>query len=55
MNIIIFLIIDIEKNYDFYEKNNNFILLNRGLINLNNCKQIFLKILLKKEKKFMKN
>ena len=49
------LVIDIEKNYDFYEENNNFILLNRGLINLKNCKQIFLKDFIKERKKFMKN
>ena len=45
------LVIDIEKNYNFYEENNDFVLLNRGLINLKNCKQIFLKDFIKERKK----
>ena len=37
------LILDINKNYQFKEKNIKFVMLNRGLINLENCEQIFLK------------
>ena len=45
------LVIDIEKNYNFYEENNDFVLLNRGLINLKNFKKIFLKDFIKERKK----
>ena len=37
------LIIDLNQNYDLYESNLNYINLNRGLVKLNNCKQIKLK------------
>ena len=36
-------ILDLKKNYDLYEKDLTFISLNKGLINLDNCKQLFLK------------
>ncbi len=36
-------ILDLEKNYDLHEKDLTFISLNKGLINLDNCKQIYLK------------
>ena len=36
-------ILDLKKNYDLYEKDLTFISLNRGAINLDNCKQLYLK------------
>ena len=36
-------ILDLKKNYDLYEKDLTFISLNKGVINLDNCKQLFLK------------
>ena len=37
------LLIDLSKNFEFTEKNKNYIYLNRGQIHLKNCKQIKLK------------
>ena len=36
-------ILDINKNYNLYEKKIKFISINKGLINLDNCEQIYLK------------
>ena len=36
-------ILDINKNYNLYEKKIKFITINKGLINLDNCEQIYLK------------
>ena len=49
------IILDIEKNYDLNEKNIKFISLNKGLINLYNCKQIYLNKFYKEKKKIYKN
>ena len=49
------IILDIEKNYDLNEKNIKFISLNKGLINLYNCKQIYLNKFYKEKKKINKN
>ena len=37
------LILDLNKNYDLVEKKTKFICLNKGIIKLENCQQIFLK------------
>ncbi len=44
------LILDIKKNYDLVENHVNFISLNKGLINLNNCKQIYFANFIKEKK-----
>lgn len=36
-------ILDLNKNYDLFEKKVKFVSLNKGLINLENCEQIYLK------------
>ena len=36
-------ILDLSKNYDLSEKNIKFVSLNKGLINLDKCEQIYLK------------
>ena len=43
MNDDTLLLIDLNKNFDFNEKNKQYIYLNNGKINLRNCKQIKLK------------
>ena len=48
------IIIDLEKNFNFTEKNKSYIYLNKGKITLNNCKQIKLKKFLIIEKKNIK-
>ena len=45
------IIIDLEKNFNFTEKNKSYIYLNKGKITLNNCKQIKLKKFLDHRKK----
>jgi hypothetical protein len=45
------IIIDLEKNFNFTEKNKSYIYLNKGKITLNNCKQIKLKNFLDHRKK----
>ena len=37
------LLIDLNKNFDFNEKNKSYICLDKGRINLSNCKKIKLK------------
>ena len=37
------IILDLSKNYDLSEKNIKFVSLNKGLINLDKCEQIYLK------------
>ena len=48
------LILDIKKNYHLKEKNMKFVMLNRGLINLENCEQIFLKDFILERKRIYK-
>ena len=45
------LIIDLDKNFNFVEKNKSYINLNKGKIHLHNCKQIKLKKFLDYKKK----
>ena len=47
-------IIDLNKNYDLVEKKVDYVCLNKGLINLKNCKQIYLKKLNKEKKNIYK-
>jgi len=47
-------ILDLKKNYDLLEKEIKFISLNKGLINLVNCEQIFLKEFQKDKNKIYK-
>ena len=49
------LLIDLRKNLNFEEKNKEYIYLNKGNINLNNCKQIKLKNFVNLRKKIYKN
>ena len=49
------LIIDLEKNLDLTFYNKNYVYLNRGNINLKNCKQIRLKNFSNSRKVFIKN
>jgi len=47
-------ILDLKKNYDLFEKKIKFISLNKGLINLENCEQIYLKKFQKERNKVYK-
>ena len=49
------LLIDLSENLNFEEKNKEYIYLNKGNINLNNCKQIKLKDFVNLRKKIYKN
>ena len=49
------LLIDLSKNLNFEEKNKEYIYLNKGNVNLNNCKQIKLKDYVNLRKKIYKN
>ena len=49
----ILLIIDINQNYNLNESNKHFININKGTINLKNCKQIYLKNFIKSKKKYI--
>ncbi len=47
----ILLLIDVNQNYNLNESNKHFININKGIINLKNCKQIYLKDFIKSKKK----
>ena len=47
-------IIDLNKNYDLIEKKVDYVCLNKGLINLKNCKQIYLRKFNKEKKNIYK-
>ena len=48
-------ILDLNKNYNLSEKNIKFVSLNKGLINLDKCEQIYLKNFPQEKKDVYKN
>ena len=48
------LIIDLEKNYNFFEKEKKYVSLNKGEINLKDCKKIYISDNLKQKNFFFK-